>query len=89
MVDNFLSQDCQNQVDEIVKDKKCRFCQIMTTRKENANTGSKKSFTLSEFQEIKPIDIARLEYKRKTGEEMTADIAELLKTVIEEAENNE
>ena len=61
----------------------------MTTRKENANTGSKKSFTLSEFQEIKPIDIARLEYKRKTGEEMTADIAELLKTVIEEAENNE
>lgn len=89
LVDNFLSQDCQNQVDEIVKDKKCRFCQIMTTRKENANTGSKKSFTLSEFQEIKPIDIARLEYKRKTGEEMTADIAELLKTVIEEAENNE
>lgn len=82
-VEDYMPADAQERAAAIAAKKDCRLCQIMSTPKHQADGASVKTMTLSEFKNISPIDIAQREYQRFFGKDMPADIADMLRVVIE------
>lgn len=82
-VSTYLPVDAQERADKIANRKKCRLCQIMSTPKIRETNTGRKSMTISEFKEVSPMDIAKIEYKNNFGETMPNDIAEMLQNVID------
>ncbi|MCH4017927.1 MAG: exonuclease SbcCD subunit D [Prevotella sp.] len=56
-VDDVLPAEANAEANELVKGKKCRFCHINVQRKQQQSAASK-TFTVQEFQEENPLDIA-------------------------------
>ena len=57
-VDDFLPPEAQMEAVALTETKQCRFCYIKTVR-EVKNTAQQHVFTVAEFQEQAPLDIAR------------------------------
>ncbi len=86
LVETHLDSDAQVRASGIAAEKQCRLCQLMTTKSQRPEERKRSSMTISEFREVKPIDIAKIVYKQKYNEDMPADIVDLLQGVIDEVE---
>lgn len=85
--DDLLPADANSIAEALTADKRCRFC-LINAKRLKAKLAATKTFTVQEFQEQSPIDIARL-YAEDMGvafdEEMTEMFHEALRQSNETA----
>lgn len=77
-IDGYLPPDANAVAHQLTEGKECKLCLINVKRKEAAK-GEVKTMTIQEFQEVKPIDIAR-----RFAEDKGIDFDDELKELFEE-----
>lgn len=82
LVKDFLAPDCKERISAILKDKACRFCHIKMNWERNEETSSSVHLSLQEMKQTSPLDIAKLFYQEKYGNEMDDELCTLLHEVI-------
>lgn len=86
-----LEADCQEQASAAASGKNCRFCVIKYTRPEReGRTGSDDSFTVAEFSELDPEDIAgRFFAASGISDALAGEYLSLIRDLHEELERNQ
>lgn len=80
LLDDLLPPDANAVAEALAKDKRCRFCLINAKRRNAAQTATR-TFTVQEFQEQQPIDIAR-QYAEDTGVAFDEEMTELFNEAL-------
>lgn len=78
-IEDFLPVEANQEANNLVKDKACRFCLINAKRKQHSQA-QQKTMTVQEFQAESPIDIAR-RYAEDSGIEFDEDMADMFKEI--------
>ncbi len=86
--EDVIAADAEDRARKIVDGKACRFCEIRRKpRKYVPKNGDLPEITeIEDFTQIKPIDIVRRSYERKTGTAMNDLLIEMMNRAIELAE---
>lgn len=84
LADESFGSGAQSIAADVASGKKCRFCKIQTTFNKIEQQEERRTMTLSEFKEVKPIDIAKSAYKTTYSKDMPTDIVDLLQSVIDD-----
>lgn len=82
LVKDFLTPDCNERISAILKEKQCRFCHIKMNWDRTADVEEVPQLTLQDIQQISPVEIAKLYYQEKFGNEMDEELCTLFDEVI-------
>lgn len=79
---NFLPENAQFRIDEIMKDKKAKFCYVMVSSPE-VELKEKTTLSVEELKKIDPIEIAQKHYESRTGEAMSESLMALFREAMD------
>jgi len=82
-ITDFLPPNAKNEAEQIVADKKCRFCLFNTKRISTKSNQCTTHLTINEFQTRQPIDIAQ-QYAADKGVEFDDRLQQLFRQALEE-----
>lgn len=82
-ITDFLPPNAKNEAEQIVADKKCRFCLFNTKRISTKSNQGTTHLTINEFQTRQPIDIAQ-QYAADKGVEFDDRLKQLFRQALEE-----
>ena len=83
----YLPPDCNEKASNAAKGKACKYCYIKTTHERQTDAKGIKHISIQEMQEMSPLDIAKLYYRETEGEEMDAELCQLMETVVQQVKN--
>jgi exonuclease SbcD len=83
LINGFLPPDCNEKISLAIKDKKCRFCYIKSTKKTSEKTKQADSLSIHEIRSMSPLDIAQLYFKESEGMEMDDELCGLMNSALE------
>lgn len=88
MVNDFLPSDALFRVEEVVKEKKCRFCYIKSTwQVKSDGQGSVRNYQLNELRDMDPVEVACMAWEERYNNKMDEDLLEILKEVVDNERN--
>lgn len=82
LVKDFLTPDCNERISMVLKDKACRFCHIKINWDRSHQEHSEVPLSLQEMKQISPLEVAKLFYQEKFGDEMDDELCTLFREVI-------
>lgn len=84
-----LPADAENRANLIVKDKACRFCEVVKKPRAKAAsaTGQIEVQSVADLKSYSPLDIASRSYERIVGAPMSEELKTLMRQAIDEIEN--
>ena len=83
-------QNAQEQVQRVIKEKKCRFCCFKWEHPERTATERVQAFDdVEQMKEHSPVEVAGMYYEHRYGHAMDEEMKELLEQVVREVENKE
>lgn len=90
LVDKYLPPMAESEAQQIAQNKQCKSCLVNSKRKEqNHDESSHQQFTTTEFQQLSPMDVAKMFLDSKGedfDEELQSLFEEVMKTLIEDVE---
>lgn len=76
-VKDYLAPDCNERISALLKDKACRFCHIKMNWERTSEQGMELQMSLQEMKQTSPLEIAKLFYQEKFGNEMDEELCTL------------